>query len=158
MIAILALLLLLAWVLVSQSTRPGEDFQEAPVIERSAVVSRVIDGDTIDLEGGEKVRLVGINAPELRSSNLEERELAESAKEFVENFCPPGSKIGLNVDDLEPRDRYGRTLALVYVDVDNVWLNLNAELLRRGLAEILYLPPSEFNPYKWMVDLPLSSR
>lgn len=143
------LFLLLAEALHSQSVDRGQDFREQPIIERTAVVFRVIDGDTIELEGGEKVRLVGIDAPELRSSDPVERERAEGAKEFIDNLCPAGTEIGLNVDDLEPRDRYGRTLALVYVRVENLWTNLNAELLRFGLAEILYLPPSEFNPYKW---------
>lgn len=133
----------------NQNVNPGQDFQEQPVIERTAVVSRVIDGDTIELEGGEKVRLVGVNTPELRSSDPVARALAERAKEFVANLCPAGAEVGLNVDGLEPKDRYGRTLALVYVKVDNIWINLNAELIRSGLAEILYLPPSEFNPYKW---------
>lgn len=145
----LVLLLLLGESLNSQNFTPDPYFQEQPIIERTAVVSRVIDGDTIELEGGEKVRLVGVDAPELRSSDPVERELAEKAKEFVDNLCPEGSEIGLNVDDLEPRDRYGRTLALVYVSIDNSWITLNVELLRFGFAEILYLPPSEFNPYRW---------
>lgn len=129
---------------------PSQQLRDLPIIERTAIVCYVVDGDTISLEGGEKVRLVGIDTPELRSSDPSERMWAERAWEFVENLCPPGSVIGLNVDDLEPSDRYGRMLALVYVDFDNVWMNLNAELLRLGLAEILYLPPSEFNPYKWL--------
>lgn len=94
------------------------------------------------------MRLVGVDAPELRSIDPVERELAEKAKEFVDKLCPPGSEIGLNVDDLEPRDRYGRVLALVYIKDGDIWVNLNVELLRSGLAEILYMPPSEFNPYE----------
>ncbi|MEM4187982.1 MAG: thermonuclease family protein [Candidatus Hadarchaeum sp.] len=147
--AALILLLLVLSSLNSQTFSHNQDFQEQPIIERTAVVSRVIDGDTIELEGGEKVRLVGVDAPELRSSDPAERELAERAKEFVGNLCPEGAEIGLNVDDLEPRDRYGRTLALVYVCIDDNWITLNVELLRYGFAEILYLPPSEFNPYRW---------
>jgi len=41
----------------------------------------------------------------------------------------------------------GRTLAIVYVNVDGSWVSLNMELLRKGYAEVLYIPPSEFNPY-----------
>ena len=110
----------------------------------------VVDGDTIRLEGDEKVRLVSVDTPELNSGDQDERLRAERAKEFVENLCPPGAEVGLDVDDLEPTDHYGRTLALVYVEVDNVWININEELLRLGFAEILYIPPSEFNPYKWL--------
>jgi endonuclease YncB( thermonuclease family) len=147
---LLALTLTIAAVSVCLNPGQSPRTPDQPLIERTAVVSCVIDGDTIKLEGGEKVRLVGINAPELHSSDPVERMRAERAREFVDNFCPPGSEVGLNVDDLEPRDRYGRTLALVYVRVDGLWMNLNAELLRRGLAEVLFLPPSEFNPYQWL--------
>jgi micrococcal nuclease len=113
-------------------------------------VSYVVDGDTIHLEGDEKVRMVGVNTPELHSNNSDERRRAYEAKEFVENLCPTGTTIGLDVDDLEREDKYGRTLAVVYVNIDGSWVNLNMELLRRGYAEVLYIPPSEFNPYKWI--------
>lgn len=115
-------------------------------IERTATVSYVVDGDTIYLQGGEKVRLVGVNTPELGPPA---ENGAVEAKEFAENLCPTGTQIGLNVDDLDPTDKYGRTLAVVYVEIDGVWTNLNAELLQRGLAEIMFIPPSEFNPYEW---------
>lgn len=119
-------------------------------IERTAVVKKVIDGDTIELNDGERVRLVGINAPELYHDSPEAGAL--EAKEFLENLCPPGSTIGLNVDDMKPHDYYGRTLAVVYAFVEGEWINVNAELLRRGFAKILYIPPSEFNPWKWLED------
>ncbi len=122
---------------------------DQPNIERTAIVSYVVDGDTIRLQDDERVRLVGVNTPELDSEDPIEQANAERAKEFVEGLCPPDTEVGLDVDDLEPNDHYGRTLAVVYVSVDNIWTNLNAELLRRGLAEIMYIPPSEFNPYKW---------
>ena len=117
-----------------------------PNIERLEAVERVLDGDTIVLSSGERVRFVGVNAPELHPTP---QPGAIEAKEFVEGFCGRGNVVGLDVDDLRPRDKYGRTLAVVYVRVDNSWVNLNAELLRRGLAEVLHLPPSEFNPYRW---------
>jgi endonuclease YncB( thermonuclease family) len=116
-------------------------------IERLETVERVLDGDTIVLSGGERVRFVGVDAPELHPTP---QPGAIEAKEFVERFCRPGSVVGLDVDDLRPRDKYGRTLAVVYVRVENSWVNLNAELLRRGLAEVLHLSPSEFNPYRWV--------
>jgi len=124
--------------------------QNQPHIERTAIVSYVVDGDTIHLEGDEKVRLVGVDTPELHSTNSDERRRAYEAKGFVENLCPAGTTIGLDVDDLEREDKYGRTLAIVYVNIDGSWVSLNTELLRRGYAEVLYIPPSEFNPYNWV--------
>jgi len=135
------------WHLISPTSKQS---QNKLLFERTAIVSYVVDGDTIHLEGDESVRLVGIDTPELRSSDVGERLRAEEAKEFVENLCPSGMEIGLNVDDLEPKDRYSRTLAVVYVKIDNFWTNLNALLLQLGFAKILYVPPSEFNPYEWL--------
>jgi len=109
-------------------------------------MDRVIDGDTIVLQGGEKVRLDGINTPEIRPN---EEPGGMEAKEFVENLCLPGTEIGLDVDDLCPTDYYGRILAVVYLKVDGVWVNLNVKLLREGYAEVMFIPPSEFNPYEW---------
>lgn len=138
-----------SWYIVTSNPSPPSSPSESypSYIERTAVVRYVVDGDTIYLEGGEKVRLVGIDTPEL-GPPAEPR--AEEAKEFVENLCPRGTEIGLNVDNQKQTDNYGRTLAVVYVKVDGSWINLNAELLRNGLAEIMYIPPSEFNPHDWL--------
>jgi len=118
-----------------------------PCIERTAIIDRVIDGDTVQLTSGEKVRLVGINTPEIGEH---EEAGGLEALEFVESICPAGLEVGLNVDDLSPRDHYGRTLAVVYLKTENGWTNLNAELLKKGFAEVLFIPPSEFNPYSWL--------
>jgi micrococcal nuclease len=137
-------------------------------IERTVTVDHVIDGDTICLEGGEKVRLVGADAeetklnaharswhPELQSMNSTQYQQTEyyqkaiAAKDYVTQLCPSGTQVGLDVDDLSPDDKYSRTLAIVYVKENDGWMNLNAELLRRGLVVVLYIPPSEFNPYAW---------
>ncbi|GEM_PF-1210300 len=120
------------------------DSSSLPHIEREERVWYVVDGDTIIIQGGEEVRLVGVNTPETSSGDGLE------AKEFVEGLCPSGKIIGLDVDDLGPADRYGRTIAVVYVKIGGCWVNLNAELLRRGYAEVMFIPPSEFNPYQWL--------
>lgn len=140
--------LVCAALIVGYSTSsPTQQSQSS--IERIATVDHVVDGDTIGLQGGEKVRLVGINTPEIHP---QEEPGGREAKEFTESLCPPGTEIGLDVDDLDSEDRYGRTIAVVYIDVDGSWVNLNAELLRRGYAEIMFIPPSEFNPYQWLVS------
>jgi micrococcal nuclease len=133
-------------VVVYSMSSPTPQLQGSPHIERTAILDRVVDGDTIVLQGGEKVRLCGINTPEIPPH---EEPGGVEAKEFVENLCPPGTEIGLDVDDLCPTDYYGRTLAVVYLKVNDVWVSLNVKLLHGGYAEVLFIPPSEFNPYEW---------
>ncbi|KPJ66235.1 MAG: thermonuclease, partial [Syntrophobacter sp. DG_60] len=57
-----------------------------------------------------------------------------------------GKEVDFDVDDEKRYDIYYRILTVVYID----GINLNAELLNRGYAEVLYVPPSEFNPYEWL--------
>lgn len=110
-----------------------------PII--SGKVVRVVDGDTLDVTGIGRVRLVGVNTPE-----KDERGYGE-ATAFLEERCL-GEKVELDIDDLTPRDHYGRLLAVAYVDGENV----NALLLRSGHAEVLSLPPSEFDPREWLSE------
>ena len=110
-------------------------------VEKTGVCEKVVDGDTIYLTSGEKVRFVGVNTPERGVEGY------ITSKNFVQKFCL-NKKIGLDVDDAKHQDRYGRTLAVVIVDGKN----LNEMLLKEGLAEIMYMPPSEFYPYNWAGD------
>jgi micrococcal nuclease len=106
--------------------------------EAGGYCSHVVDGDTIDVDGVGRIRFVGVNTPERGERGYQE------AKEFVTVSCL-GKTVGLDIDNAKHYDKYGRVLAVVYVD----GVNLNAELLKRGYAEVLYIPPSEFNPYSW---------
>lgn len=110
-------------------------------VEESAVCTNVVDGDTIYLDNGKKVRLVGVNTPERGVEGY------ITSKNFVQKLCL-NKKVGLDIDDSKLNDRYGRTLAVVIVDGKN----LNEMLLKEGLAEIMYMPPSEFYPYNWAND------
>lgn len=101
-------------------------------------VTRIIDGDTLEVDG-RRIRLVGINTPERGELGFYE------ATNFLESLCPIGSKAGLDIDDAEPKDKYGRTLAVVYCR----GINVNVELLRQGYANVMCIPPSEFDPYSW---------
>ncbi len=110
-------------------------------VEKTAVCTEVVDGDTIYLDNGEKVRFVGVNTPERGVEGY------IASKNFVQKFCL-NKKIGLDVDDAKNKDKYGRTLAVVIVEGKN----LNEMILKEGLAEIMYMPPSEFYPYNWAGD------
>jgi len=107
-------------------------------VEASGICSKVSDGDTIYVEGVGKVRFVGVNTPEKGVGG------SDASKYFVEKLCL-NKEVSLDIDDSKHSDKYGRTLAVVIVDGKN----LNEMLLKEGLAEVMYIPPSEFYPYNW---------
>jgi len=130
---------------------PGAASQRRPLKAGliRAYCDYVVDGDTINvvLQDGSKrrVRLMGIDTPEVKHGRRGRDEPGgKEAKEFVRNLCEDRT-VYLNVDDERSTDKYGRMLAVVYA----VKKNVNAELLRKGCATILYIPPSEFDPYSW---------
>ena len=93
-------------------------------------VEGVIDGDTIRLTGGEVVRYIGIDTPEVGEPFYEEARARNM--ELV-----GGGRVRVEVCAEEPRDRYGRTLAWVYTD----GVFVNGRLLAEGLGETLFIPP-----------------
>jgi micrococcal nuclease len=70
----------------------------------------------------------------------------EEAKEFVNETCM-WEEVKLDVDDEKQYDSYYRILAVVYVNKTNV----NEKLVREGYAEVMYIPPSEFDSREWDV-------
>jgi micrococcal nuclease len=87
-------------------------------------VTRVIDGDTFETEAGEKVRLVGINAPEI--SDL----FGEEAKEHLSQLIG-GKTIELLPDNISnDRDRYNRLLRYVILD----GIDINKKMVLDGFA------------------------
>lgn len=106
--------------------------------EVSGYCPYVVDGDTLDVEGVGRIRFVGVNTPERGEPGYQE------AKDYVKSMCL-GKTVYLNIDDEKQHDKYGRVLAVVYAGN----ININQELLKRGYAEVMYIPPSEFNPYSW---------
>jgi len=104
-------------------------------------VSRAIDGDTIELSNGEKVRYIGIDTPELRERHGTEwayspQPYAELAKEFNQGLV--GARRARLEFDVQKRDKYNRLLAYVYVD-DNM---VNLEIVKQGYAMIYTYPPN----------------
>lgn len=98
--------------------------------EETVLVIRVIDGDTIEIQGAVRVRYIGIDTPETGQCNGEEA--AKENAQLVEN-----KKVILETD-IQKFDRYGRTLA--YVFADGVFVN--EELLKRGAATVTTYPPN----------------
>ena len=103
------------------------------------VVRKVVDGDTIEVSGGERVRLIGIDTPETHDPNRPAGCFGAEASRFTASVLAPGTPVRL-VGDAEQRDRYGRLLAYVYRRAAGLFVN--AELLRRGYAQLLTIPPN----------------
>jgi micrococcal nuclease len=102
----------------------------SPSTGRLARVVAVLDGDTIVISGGEKVRYAGLNTPESRHPDMiPERCGAEAAE--ANRRLVAGKTVRLEFDQRH-RDKYGRLLAYVYVD----GLFVNAELIRQGYAQV----------------------
>ena len=98
----------------------------------TARVTRVIDGDTITIAGGYKVRYIGIDTPEVYPRvEAFGIEAWQANRELVE-----GKEVRLERDVTET-DRYGRLLRYVYIDD----ILVNAELVRLGLARSKAYPP-----------------
>jgi micrococcal nuclease len=103
----------------------------------TATLDHVIDGDTLRLDDGTRVRLIGIDTPET-DPNIGVECFGAEATAFVEALIDEGDEIELVFDE-ERFDQYGRTLAYVYRAGDGLFVN--AELLRRGYATVeLYSP------------------
>ncbi len=108
-------------------------------IERE--VTRVIDGDTLDVEGGLRIRLVLVDAPELSESGGLE------ARDYLTDLCL-GTLALIDEDDFQiSDDPYGRILAVVYCGGTNA----NAALISSGHADTYhrFCSESEFGSKAW---------
>ena len=108
-----------------------------PVLE--GLVVRIVDGDTIRVELGgrtERVRYIGVNTPEIHHPTRGEEPGGRAAAEQNRSLVA-GKRVRLELD-VQERDRYGRLLAYVWVGD----LMINAELVRRGYAQVMTVPPN----------------
>jgi micrococcal nuclease len=106
--------------------------------ESTARVERVVDGDTIVLAGGERIRYIGVDTPESVKPGTPVQCYAKAASHFNARLVE-GRRVRLRYD-AERQDRYGRTLAYVFRSQDGLFVN--AELVRRGYATTLTIPPN----------------
>ena len=107
----------------------------------AGVVTRVVDGDTLDVryDGREhRVRLLNVDAPESVRPDHPVECLGPEAAAFLGELTPVGSEVRLEFD-VERQDRFGRELAAVYAgDV-----LVNAELARAGLGTVVLFEPND---------------
>jgi endonuclease YncB( thermonuclease family) len=90
-------------------------------------VERIVDGDTIVLDGREKVRLIGVDTPETVDPRKPVEYFGKEASEFTRRSAE-GKRVRLEYD-WQRTDKYGRTLAYVYLEGGTF---LNAEIIKQG--------------------------
>lgn len=100
-------------------------------------IKTVYDGDTVVLEDGRKIRLLGINTPEVRHRDKDADAGGEEAKQWLINKLQ-NTKIRLQTDE-ELTDKYKRTLGHLFTENKE---HINLELVKAGLAEISIYPPN----------------
>ncbi len=114
------------------------------------LVTRAVDGDTLKLENGERVRLIGIDTPEMHESSKLDRDAQRSGQdvaaikqlgrqsyEFTKKLVE-GKRVRLEFD-VERFDKYKRILAYVYLS-DGTFVN--AEIVKQGYASLMTYPPN----------------
>lgn len=99
-------------------------------------VKWVVDGDTIVMADGSKVRYIGINTPEVARDDHVTEPFGKKPNVSMPGWC--GKKVRLEFD-IEPNDRYQRRLAYIFLR-DGTFVN--AEMLSQGYAYLLYLRPN----------------
>lgn len=131
---------------VTENRLPANPPQEATVKE-------AIDGDTVRLIGGDKLRFIGVDCPELSHPSKPADAFAQQSRDFTEDVLA-AERVRLVYDPANAttgqRDKYGRLLAYVYRQRDG--LDFNAELVKKGHARVntilLFSRNDEFETYE----------
>ena len=125
----------------------GSDLPSEPTCLEAAqtlpTVTRFIDGDTVVVEGVGTVRLIGVDTPETVDPRRPVQYFGMEASDFTKQLAT-GKRVRLEFDQ-DRTDRYGRTLAYLYLQPDN--LLLNAEIIRQGYG----FAYTQF-PFRMMAD------
>lgn len=126
---------------VTYSDKPSAGARQIEILRQPSrqlqQVARVYDGDTVILDDGKHVRLLGINTPEIESRHRAEEPGGVVAKKWLQDQLQD-SKVYLEFDQVK-RDKYKRLLAHLYLPDGK---HLNLALLQNGLAVVSIIPPN----------------
>ena len=112
----------------------------------NCVIKRIVDGDTVDVDidlgfnvwmNNQRIRISGVDAPEVRTRDLEEKAAGFESKAFVEGLLPVGSNQILISEEYNNSGKYGRIIGTfeLYNSVKDAWSDLSTMLLESGHAE-----------------------
>ncbi len=125
-----AVLLIAVVLVILKLAAPSSPPTEAVFHETDVTVKRVVDGDTLLLESGQRVRLIGVDTPETKRPNWPVEPLGKEASRFTSELVGHGP-VRLEFDR-ERRDQYRRLLAYVYLPDGRL---LNKEIIRAGYSK-----------------------
>jgi micrococcal nuclease len=103
-------------------------------------LDKVVDGDTIDvtidlgfdIRYSSRVRLAGIDTPESRTRDLEEKAMGLEAKEYLKERLKKSSKIVIKTEKLDSTGKYGRILGWLFLDDETN--SVNNQMIMKGYA------------------------
>jgi endonuclease YncB( thermonuclease family) len=102
--------------------------EKTPEDTHSAYVTKIVDGDTVIIEGGKQVRLLGVDAAEKGETCYQE------AKDYLEDLVL--KKEVTLISDANDKDQYGRLLRYLQIDGKNI----NIALAKQGMVSLLLMP------------------
>jgi micrococcal nuclease len=103
-------------------------------------VENVVDGDTIDvlIDLGfdilfqSRVRLAGIDTPESRTKDLNEKSLGLESKEYLKKHLKDAKSVVIKTEKMDSSEKYGRILGWVYINGDTE--SINDKMINDGYA------------------------
>jgi len=138
-------------------------YETLPSEYENHFVTKVYDGDTLTLRSKsngpnssrQRVRLIGIDAPEIKEC----QPFAEEAKKFTLDSCE-NMNIYLSFEpNGDKKDRYGRLVAWIWLKVNGGgYLNVNEALVAKGLASVYFYGPGKLQNRDKMISLQRSAR
>jgi len=114
-------------------------------------IVNIVDGDTVDINTNnitKRVRLIGINTPETKHPTKKTECYSKEANDYMEKLLPKGTKVNI-VYDKKTTDKYGRVLAYIYVNSNNMFVNLN--LVSNGYAKTMKFKPNILHAYEFEI-------
>jgi micrococcal nuclease len=134
----------------AQKDQPFFSEQVAAASYENIVVERAVDGDTLKLANGQRVRMIGIDTPEVHESaklyrdsqrsGMDAKTIQQMGKKsmaFTKDLVE-GKSVRLEFD-VERQDKYGRLLAYVYLADGTM---VNAQIIQQGYASLMTIPPN----------------
>jgi micrococcal nuclease len=142
-LVVITVVAIAAWLWLRSESTPlapngaAEGTEPYPIPDAAipATVKYVHDGDTLFLTDGTKVRLLGIDTPEI-GDDLEC--YGNEATDELRALLPDGARVMI-LADVQPLDQYGRSLLFIYSEDGEL---VNLELIEDGMAEAVVLPPN----------------